>query len=260
MLVAMAMCTALYAVGSFATASIPSPWGFGQFRPAVIIPSFFACIFGPIPAAVGAAVGTLFADSAKHGTLHIGSLIAAVPGNFVGFYMFGYIVRKKFSWTRFISASIITLTVSNLIVAFLYVFAYKALYSQALLLSPDSLTLISIGLTIYWFVTMLPFVLLVTPLLIRAVARAIPNIVPEDVRINSLTTEIPKKSFSLAVAIPGAIMIGIGLATTFTPLGAFTASASKLASTLMIELMYYIGGSTLLVIGFAALIRQKMKK
>jgi len=260
LVVATAMCAALYAIGSYATAYIPSPWGFGQFRPAVIIPSLFGVIFGPIPAAIGAAMGTLIADSTKHGTLYMGSLLAAVPGNFIGFYIFGYIVKKKFNWTRFISASVITLVIANAIVAFLYIFLFKAIYMQALAFSPDVLTFLSLGLTIYWFVTMLPFILLVTPLLIRAVAQAMPTIVPEEVRVNSLETELPKTSFSLATIVPGAIMLLIGLATTFTPLGAFTASASKLSGTLMIELMYYIGGATLIIIGFVALVKHKMEK
>ena len=170
------------------------------------------------------------------------------------------ILKKKFNWTRFVSASVITLVIANAIVAFLYVFLFKAIYMQALEFSPDVLTFLSVGLTIYWFVTMLPFILLVTPLLIRAVAQAMPTIVPEEVRVNSLETELPKTSFSLATIVPGVIMLLIGLATTFTQLGAFTASASKLSSTLMIELMYYIGGATLITIGFVALVKQKMEK
>ena len=83
---ATVMCAALYAVGSFVTAYIPSPWGFGQFRPAVVIPAFFAVLFGPMPAGIGAAIGTLIADSVKHGYLYHGSFLAAVPGNFIGFY------------------------------------------------------------------------------------------------------------------------------------------------------------------------------
>jgi uncharacterized membrane protein len=107
--VATIMCAALYAISSFATAYIPSPWGFGQFRPGVVIPAFFAAIFGPMPAGIGAALGTLIADSVKHGYLYPGSYLAAVPGNFIGFYLFGYILRKKFNWGRFILASNVTL-------------------------------------------------------------------------------------------------------------------------------------------------------
>ncbi|MEM3579054.1 MAG: ECF transporter S component, partial [Candidatus Bathyarchaeia archaeon] len=87
-----ALCAALYAVGAYATSYIQSPWGMGQFRPAVVIPAFFATVFDPWTASIGAALGTLICDSAKHGTLYMGSLIAAVPGNFIGFFLFGYII------------------------------------------------------------------------------------------------------------------------------------------------------------------------
>jgi len=52
-IVATAVSAALYAVGSLTTAYIPSPWGMGQFRPAVVIPSFFAVVFGPWAGGLG---------------------------------------------------------------------------------------------------------------------------------------------------------------------------------------------------------------
>ncbi len=107
-----AMCAALYAIGSYITAYVPSPWGAGQFRPAVIVPAFFAVVFGPIPAGVGSAIGTLIADSAKYGYLYPGSYLASVWGNFLGFFLFGLITRR-FSWGRFVIASNVTLTVAN---------------------------------------------------------------------------------------------------------------------------------------------------
>ena len=249
--VAMALCASLYAVGSYATAYIPSPWGFGQFRPAVVIPAFFATIFGPMPAAVGAAMGTLIADSAKHGYLYPGSYLAAVPGNFIGFYLFGYIV-KKFNWRRFILASNVTLTVANLIVAFLYVFLFKVLYlnqQEYAEMAMSSLVSLSIGLTLWWFVTMLPFVLLVTPPLIRAVAAAVPSIVPEDVKIHSLKEELPKTTLSLAMLVPGLIMLLIGLATTYTGVGSYFSNTFGDPTSILIELMFYISGITLTCLG-----------
>jgi len=246
--VAMALCASLYAVGSYATAYIPSPWGFGQFRPAVVIPAFFATIFGPMPAAIGAAMGTLIADSVKHGYLYPGSYLAAVPGNFIGFYLFGYIV-KKFNWRRFILASNITLTVANAIVAFLYVFAFKVLYLGALDMRLADLTFLSIGLTIWWFVTMLPFVLIITPPLIRAVAIAIPSVVPEAVRNHSLREEFPKTSFSLSMLVPGLIMLLIGLATTYTDVGVYLSTTFKDPIPVLIELMFYISGIVLVCLG-----------
>jgi hypothetical protein len=255
--VSTALCAALYAVGAYATAYIQSPWGMGQFRPAVIIPAFFATIFGPWTGGVGAALGTLICDSVKHGTLHMGSLIAAVPGNFVGFFLFGYIVKRKFTWGRFVLASNVTLVIGNLIVGFLYVFAYKVLYAQALQMSWEALTLLSLGLTIFWFITMLPFVLLVTPPLIRAAALAFPGIVSEEIRMHSLKSEIPKKTFGLALAVPGIVMLLVGLATTYSPFGSYLATnfASTFTPVVMdlLQLLFYGSGIVLSVLGFVVL-------
>ncbi len=260
LLTATAMCAGLYAVGCYVTAYIPSPWGFGQFRPAVIIPAFFAAIFGPLPAALGAAIGTLIADSIKHGQLYMGSLIAAVPGNFIGFYIFGYILKKKFNWARFITASLITLTVANLIVAFLYIFVFKVLYLQALNLPLEALIYLSIGLTIWWFATMLPFTLLVTPPLIRAAASAFPSVVPEEVRVHSLADDMPKVTFSLAMLIPGLFLLLIGLATSFTILGTYTVKFFGETTTSFIGLMYYLSGGALSFLGSATLARRVRHK
>jgi len=250
--VSMIMCAVLYAIGAYSTAYIPSPWGFGQFRWAVVIPVFFATIFGPMPAGIGAAIGTLITDSVKHGYLYPGSYLAAVPGNFIGFYLFGYIVKKKFTWGRFILATNITLTIANLIVAFLYIFLFKVLYLGQLKyveMPLDVLTFLSIGLTIWWFVTMLPFVLLITPLLIRAVATAVPSVVPDAVRVHSLKQELPKTTFSLAILIPGLVMILMGLATTHTTLGNYINSFFGELTLGLIQLLFYGSGVILAVLG-----------
>jgi hypothetical protein len=61
------MNAVLYAILSFATANIQSSWYSGQFRPAIVVPALFASVFGPLLGGIGAAVGTLIADSVKHG-------------------------------------------------------------------------------------------------------------------------------------------------------------------------------------------------
>jgi len=253
-LMSIAMCAALYAVGSYVTAYIPSPWGAGQFRPAVIITSLFAVIFGPLPAGFGAALGTLIVDSVKHGYLYPGSYLAAVPGNFIGFYLFGYITKKKFTWGRFVLASNVTLTLANAIVATLYVLVFKILYlgqASYVNLSPDALLFFIIGLTIWWFVTMLPFVLLVTPFLINAAAAAFPAIVPSDVRTISLREEMPRKPFGLAMLVPGVIMLLIGLMVSYTDLGVRMAefSAFKEPTMTLITYMFYVSGAVLTTLG-----------
>jgi len=248
---ATTMCATLYAVGSYTTSFIESPWGVGQFRPAVIIPSLFAVIFGSVPAGVGAALGTLIADSVKHGYLYPGSYLASVPGNFIGFFLFGYIV-KKFNWSRFILASHITLTLANFIVAVLYVLVYKIMYAndpKYLAFSSQALIVYILGLTIWWFVTMLPFVLLVTPVLIRAVAYATPSVVPEDVRIHGLNEELPEKTFSMAILIPGLVMLTVGLLLQFTSLGSQMDSFFGSVTFTLILWMFYISGAALTLIG-----------
>jgi hypothetical protein len=124
-------------------------------------------------------------------------------------------------------------------------------------LSWDAIIFLSVGLTIWWFVTMLPFVLLITPLLIRAVAAAVPSVVPKDVRTHSLKEELPKTTFSLALLVPGLIMLLIGLATTFTAVGNYISSNFKPPIPTLIELMFYASGVILFVLGILIYTGQK---
>jgi uncharacterized membrane protein len=248
----MAMCAGLYAIGSYLTAFIPSPWGVGQFRPAVVVPALFAVIFGPWTGGIGAAIGTFIADSAKHGYPYPGSYLAAVWGNLIGFFLFGRLLRKKFSWSRFVVTSNITLTFANAVTAFLYVFIFKVLYlgeQKYVVMPADVQIFFSIGLTIWWFVTMLPFVLLFTPFLIKAVATAMPSTVPDDVRQHSLKEEFPKNTFTLAFLIPGLIMLLIGLATSYTLFGGYVYTYFGEPATSFIQLMFYLSGVVLSVLG-----------
>jgi hypothetical protein len=260
-IVATALNAALYAVGSLTTAYIPSPWGIGQFRPAVVIPAFFSIVFGPWAGGVGAALGTLIADSIKHGGIYPGSLLAAVPGNFVGFFVMGYMLRKKFNWARFITATNISLLIANSIVAFLYVFIYKSLYAQSssfISSSTGTLTVLSGGLTIFWFVTMLPFVLLLVPPLVSVVSRAFPSVVSPEVRASGIK-QIPKKTLGLSMLAPGIVMILVGLLfTCFGDLLASTIVANYISAITLslIQLILFAGGVVLSIIGAACIIKK----
>lgn len=250
---ATVMCATLYAIGSYATAYIPSPWGAGQFRPAVVIPTLFATIFGSLPAGLGAALGTFIADSMKYGYPYPGSYLAAVPGNFIGFYVFGYIVRK-FSWTRFITATHITLTLANFIVAALYVLVFKILYlgdPKYLAFSSPALVTFILGLTIWWFVTMLPFVLIVTPVLVRIVVTAFPSLVSEELKVHSVSEEFPSSVFTIALAFPGIIMLILGLFTSFTSFGDVLIAYFGGATVSLIEIMFYASGIILSITSLA---------
>jgi hypothetical protein len=249
-LTATVSCAALYAVGCYITSYIVSPWGVGQFRPAVVIPSVFAVIFGPWPAGVGAAVGTFIADSVNQGGFHMGSLIAAVPGNFLGFYLMGWYVGKKFTWGRFITASVVTLVFANLLVAVLYVGVYMNLFLHSL--PPyglGGLTMFIVGLTVWWFVTMLPFVVLITPPLIRGVANAFPYLVDDSVIEATLLGDVPEEGLVLSLIVPGAIMMVLGLGMSYTALGAQLAGFFGQRAADLIEMMTYVGGFILAGLG-----------
>jgi len=246
-----ATCAVLYAIGSYVTAYMHSPWGAGQFRPAVVIPAVFASLFGPLIGGLGAAVGTLIADSASHGQIYVRSLVSAVPGNFAGFYLFGWLMRKKFSLEKFIKTSQITLLVSNAIVAFLYVYFRVFVEASYPLAFREGWVYISLGLIAWWYVTMLPFVLIFGPPLIRAIASAFPGLVSEEIKTSSMKNESLKRDFCLALIVPGTFMLLIGMLVIFTDprqLLALGVAPSALILTGM-QLMFVFSGVVLLALG-----------
>mgnify|MGYP001131723964 CR=1 FL=1 len=248
---ASATCAVLYAMGSYLTAYISSPWGSGQFRPAVVIPSIFSTLFGPLAGGVGAAVGTLIVDSAKHGQIYIRSLVSSVPGNFVGFYLFGWIIKRKFSWENFIKASQVTLLISNIIVAFLYVYFRAFVDVSYPVAFREAWIYVSLGLVAWWYVTMLPFVLLLGPPLIRSVASAFPGLVSEEIRSSTLKGEVPRRSFSMAMVVPGSLMLLIGVAITLGDPGQIV-TLNLAPSPLILagmQVMFLASGALLLILG-----------
>jgi len=237
-------------MGSYLTAYISSLWGSGQFRPAVVIPAVFSTLFGPLVGGVGAAVGTLIVDSAKYGQIYVRSLVAAVPGNFVGFYLFGWLMRRRFSWENFIKASQTTLLISNAIVAFLYVyfrsfveFSYPAAFREAWVY-------VSPGLIAWWYVTMLLFVLLLGPPLIRAVASAFPGLVSGQIKSSTMKGEVPRRSFSQAMMIPGSLMLLIGIAMTLADPARMLALNLAPSALILVgmQVMFMSSGAILLVL------------
>jgi hypothetical protein len=162
----MAMCAALYAVVNGITAPIGTPWGVGQFRPGVVVPAIFAITSGTMVGAVGAGVGSLVGDILflvpLGQTSYILAVGAGLPGNFVGFLLFGLIVNRYKSWSAFAVGSAASLLVGNLIAA-----------AGVMLLAFSTATGTSFwmglaGFTLFWEFTMLPFMILVVPIILRA--------------------------------------------------------------------------------------------
>lgn len=95
---AFALNAALYiAVGILFSSVVPLSYGPVRFWPQVIIPAVFAAVFGPWVGGLGAALGIFVNDMVLYGN-PILSLLAGVTSNFLGFWIVGYISKKKISW------------------------------------------------------------------------------------------------------------------------------------------------------------------
>lgn len=223
----VAMNAALYAIAAYATAYIESPWGMGQFRPAIVIPVTFATLFGPWVGAFGGALGTLLVDSIKHGQIYMPSLVAAVPGHLVSLLVYGWII-KKFTWPRFVLGCVVSLLAGNLVTAILYVW---------FVMGQPYLGLV-VGLTAWWYVTMLPFAILLTPVLVRAATSSVRNLVRQDLGQASLA-ELKRPTF-LALGGSGLALLVGGLISLVYPasiaelfaVGKFAAMKSSLTEVI----------------------------
>ncbi len=253
---ASATCAVLYAMGSLVTGQIRSPWGAGQFRPAVFIPAVFATIFGPLAGGLGAALGTLIADSINRGQIYVRSIVSAVPANFIGFYLFGWFLNRRFTWTRYVRISQLAILVSNTVLAFLYVpfrvfvdASFPETFKQAWV--P-----LSLGFLAWWYITGMPFVLLLGPPIIRAIAVAFPGITSQEIKLSSIRDEIPGRSFAAALMVPGLLMLMIGVATVYAD-PEFMIDTGLASSRLVLsglQIMFLLSGAILLILGLAMLV------
>ena len=66
-----------------------------QFRPAVIIPSAMAVLFGPLVGGFSAGIGTTIASAVKHGVPSPATVFGGLPGNFLCYFFIGLLTRNK---------------------------------------------------------------------------------------------------------------------------------------------------------------------
>jgi hypothetical protein len=153
------MCAALYAVFDALTSTLRTPWGIGEFRPGIVIPIFFAIVAGPVPAAIGAGVGSFVADMVSlvpsGASTPALAAIAGAPANFIGILLVGLIYQKFRTWKGFISGTTAGLFLGNLWAAAFVV--WLAGLSHSLVL----------GLLLFWFGTMFPFAVILVPAMVR---------------------------------------------------------------------------------------------
>jgi hypothetical protein len=153
------MCAALYAIFDALTSTLRTPWGVGEFRPGIVIPVFFAIVAGPLPAAIGAGVGSFIADMVSlvpsGASTPALAAIAGAPANFLGILLVGWIYQKFRTWKGFIGGTTVGLFIGNL---------WAASFVVWLLGLSSSLVL---GLLLFWFGTMFPFVVILVPAMLR---------------------------------------------------------------------------------------------
>jgi hypothetical protein len=168
----------------------------------------------------------------------------------VGFYLFGMLV-KRFSWENYVKATQVSLLVSNVVVAFLYVYFRAFVEASYPVVFREAWIYVSLGLIAWWYVTMLPFVLLLGAPLIRAVALAFPGIVSEEMRSATVKDEALKKSFSLGMIIPGLLMLLIGLVIYFADPNWIMELKIAPSEIILVgmEMMFIVGGAILLLLG-----------
>ena len=158
---AVVITTALYAVGKWITAFVPTPWGVGQLLVGIFLPAYMAVVADTFSVAVGAGLGTFVGDFFVQTNPTL-SLIAGVPANFIAFLFFGWFVKKYRSWPSFVAATVVFVSLGNLMAAVLVYLFIGATIGTTLPTSAIA------GLTIFWNTTSIPAILIMVPILIRA--------------------------------------------------------------------------------------------
>ena len=116
-----------------------------------------------------------------------------------------------------------------------------------------------VGLTIWWFVTMLPFVVLITPPLIRGVASTFPYLVDDSVIEATLLGDIPEEGLVLSLLAPGVMMIVLGLGVSYTVLGTQLTGFFGEQAAELIEVMTYVGGIVLAALGGVVYLKTRQR-
>ncbi|HKT22714.1 MAG TPA: hypothetical protein VJR06_08930, partial [Nitrososphaerales archaeon] len=172
--VTMVITAVLFTAAKGITGYIPSPWGVGQLYLASFVPLFFAVVSDTLSVALGAAMGSFIGDMLF--LLPVGAtnpalaLAAGVPANFVATLLFGWTVKRYRSWPSFITATVGFLTLGNLMAAALVAVAGPLLFAPlSFLTTPQAQGLLTLGLTVFWDTTSIPAVIIIVPILIRAV-------------------------------------------------------------------------------------------
>ena len=246
---------ALYAVAKTITSFIPTPWGVGQFAPGVVVPAFFSVVFGPFVGGVGAAIGCFLGDFALSFfglTTPLLSLVAGVPGNFVGFYVLGWLYTKRRSLSSYFLTNFVALFIGNLVAA-LGVLAYFLYIVPTWASWPTNLQIaVVMGLTLFWVTTMVVFVTPLVPLLVIYIE---PTLSKMGIKGVSNLKPSSKADMMKSTGLVTLILVAVYILVVFMPNG-----SQLFAGTIPPELLLLSAG-VILVTGlvFTAL-SEKLKR
>jgi hypothetical protein len=242
LIAAAASCAALYAIVNILTSPIRTPWGVGEFRPGVVIPAFYALVFGPVPAAFGAGFGSFIGDMVSlvpgGASSPLLAIFAGGIGNFLGFLLLGWVYEKIKGWRGFIAGTTSGLFVGNL---------WAAGGVVLLLHLPVILVL---GFLLFWFGTMFPFVIFFVPALVRAMR-------PYSSQISSRNSypelvEPNKKilwgwTIAVTILVLASTVVIVGFQSSLVQ--GFTTIGSSSNSVTWIEILLVISAVSALVVG-----------
>ncbi|MCS7136056.1 MAG: ECF transporter S component [Nitrososphaerota archaeon] len=250
-----AICAALYAAASAATSPIPTPWGVGHFRPGVIVPALFALISTPLVAGTGAAIGTFLASFilAQFGLSNPAlSLMSGVPGNFVGFYLLGWLLSKGKTWRSFVSSSIVALFVGNFIAATGVMVYFSSVVPRWAAWAIGDKILTILGFTLFWMVTMVPFVVALVPPLYRGIAPIISGRFAMTVRPEAFGNDRPRDLLYNSVMI-FLLFVAIYVGVVMTPFGdAIFSKVIRPEYVFWVKNLFIIAGGSVLAFGLTA--------
>jgi hypothetical protein len=257
----IAISAALYAAAITVTAPIPTPWGIGHFRPGVVVPALFALISTPMVAGVGAAMGTFigsFILSLFGLSNPILSLVSGVPGNFIAFYLLSYLSSRYRSLSSFITSSLVSLFIGNIVAASGVLLYYSTVVPNWILWPIEAKLSVILGLTLFWVATMLPFVVVLTPILAKALTPVVSNVNSKILRKVELTRTDTRSKIIYSSLIVASILVLIYVAVALTPLGDILfAKVIKPEYMLWVKILILISGLITLAFGLTASITLK---
>jgi uncharacterized membrane protein len=255
---------ALYAVSISVTAFIPTPWGVGSFRPGVLVPAFFSLIYGPFVGGLGAALGCFIGDlvqSAFGLTTPLLSLVAGVPGNLIGFFLLGWLVRKYRSWSAFTISSFVSLLVGNAVCAIGVVGYLSVFFPTWASLSMEIKLGTILGFTFFWVGTMIPFVIPLIPVLLKVVNPLLlankGNLAVKEITWGK-TTGTLKSTIFVSLVLAGLYAI-----VMFTPLGNLIFSEAVTGGSVYaywVKSLMLIASVIIIIFGIAVTVLLQRKK